>query len=107
MVDGILLNPNVANKQQPDEETVSGSGSETKVISKLKTCNTHVYSKVVEVSLQILFKAWKAWGFTGGESSISQWQDIQGFTDKVVKLVKQVEEKYPANANYTAIAIKL
>ena len=89
MVEGILLNAGIGGEKKDEEETKSSTSAETKVIGKRKTCNSHVYSKVVELSLQILFKAWKAWGFSReAEQPASAWPQIQDFTEKVTQLIK-------------------
>ena len=39
--------------------------------------------------MQILFKAWKAWGLSReAELPLNQWPEIEAFTEKVTKLLK-------------------
>ena len=117
MLDRVLLREGLLNLEGADaaEKETEETKEETKVIQateSVRTSSTWEHSKVVELALQILLKAWKAWGFgkqaaPGAAQSDSTWAGRALFRDTVVKVVEGVADKFPANANYTATAIRL
>ena len=68
MLDGILLRDGLLNLEGSEEsKQQEASTKEAKIVTVDKvrgSSRTLEHSKVVELALQILFKAWKAWGFT-------------------------------------------
>jgi len=60
-----------------------------KLIEEKPTSETvFVYSKVVEISLKLLYKSWKS-------TLLQKWADHQKFRKQVISLVDLVVEKYP------------